>query len=114
MDALAAHGEAQNCGCFALTLPDGRALWARPDRSCRSSLPCCAFFSWTATDRYIARLIAVPLIGTLILSAMLLVLEKMVRLFDFVATEGGPVSVVFRMLANLIPGISVARHSRSA
>lgn len=61
------------------------------------------FFSWTATDRYIAKLIAVPLIGTLILSAMLLVLEKMVRLFDFVATEGGPVSVVFRMLANLIP-----------
>jgi lipopolysaccharide export system permease protein len=61
------------------------------------------FFSWTATDRYIARLIAVPLIGTLVLSAMLLVLEKMVRLFDFVATEGGPVSVVWRMLANLIP-----------
>ncbi len=44
-----------------------------------------------------------PLIGTLVLSAMLLVLEKMVRLFDFVATEGGPVSVVWRMLANLIP-----------
>lgn len=61
------------------------------------------FFSWTATDRYIARLIAVPLLGTLVLSAMLLVLEKMLRLFDFVATEGGPVSVVFRMLANLIP-----------
>ena len=60
-------------------------------------------FSWTAIDRYIARLIAVPLIGTLVLSAMLLVLEKMLRLFDFVATEGGPVSVVWRMLANLIP-----------
>ena len=44
-----------------------------------------------------------PLIGTLVLSAMLLVLEKMLRLFDFVATEGGPVSVVWRMLANLIP-----------
>lgn len=44
-----------------------------------------------------------PLIGTLVLSAMLLVLEKMVRLFDFVTTEGGPVSVVWRMLANLIP-----------
>lgn len=50
-----------------------------------------------------ARLIAVPLIGTLVLSAMLLVLEKMLRLFDFVATEGGPVSAVWRMLANLIP-----------
>ncbi len=56
-----------------------------------------------AIDRYIARLIFFPMLGTLILSAMLLVLEKMLRLFDFVATEGGPVSVVWRMLANLIP-----------
>ncbi len=61
------------------------------------------FFSWTATDRYIAKLIAVPLIGTLVLSAMLLILEKMLRLFEFVATEGGPVSVIWRMLANLLP-----------
>ncbi len=43
------------------------------------------------------------MLGTLVLSAMLLVLEKMLRLFDFVATEGGPVSIVWRMLANLIP-----------
>jgi lipopolysaccharide export system permease protein len=57
----------------------------------------------TSTDRYIARLIAIPLFSTLIISAMLLVLEKMLRLFDFVASEGGPVSVVWRMLANLIP-----------
>ncbi|MBO9698391.1 MAG: LPS export ABC transporter permease LptF [Sphingopyxis sp.] len=56
-----------------------------------------------AIDRYIARLIFFPMLGTLVLSAMLLVLEKMLRLFDFVATEGGPVSVVWRMLANLIP-----------
>ncbi len=55
------------------------------------------------TDRYLARLIAVPLIGTLIVAAMLLILDKMLRLFDFVAQEGGPVSVVWRMLANLIP-----------
>ncbi|WP_137753955.1 LPS export ABC transporter permease LptF [Sphingopyxis sp. L1A2A] len=56
-----------------------------------------------AIDRYIARLILFPMLGTLVLSAMLLVLEKMLRLFDFVATEGGPVSIVWRMLANLIP-----------
>ncbi|AMG73398.1 LPS export ABC transporter permease LptF [Sphingopyxis granuli] len=56
-----------------------------------------------AIDRYIARLIFFPMLGTLVVSAMLLVLEKMLRLFDFVATEGGPVSVVWRMLANLIP-----------
>jgi lipopolysaccharide export system permease protein len=41
--------------------------------------------------------------GTLVIAAMLLVLDKMLRLFDFVAQEGGPVSVVWRMLANLLP-----------
>lgn len=56
-----------------------------------------------AIDRYLAKLIFLPMVGTLVLSAMLLVLEKMLRLFDFVATEGGPVSVVWRMLANLLP-----------
>jgi lipopolysaccharide export system permease protein len=50
-----------------------------------------------------ARTIAVPLIGTLLLAAMLLVLDKMLRLFDFVVNAGGPVSVVWRMLANLLP-----------
>ncbi len=54
-------------------------------------------------DRYVAKTIAVPLIGTLVLAAMLLVLEKMLRLFDFVVNAGGPVSVVWRMLANLLP-----------
>lgn len=54
-------------------------------------------------DRYMARLIAVPLISTLLIAAMLLVLDRMLRLFDFVATEGGPVSVVWKMLANLLP-----------
>tara|TARA_R110000787_G_scaffold3020_8_gene12061 strand:- start:82836 stop:84047 length:1212 start_codon:yes stop_codon:yes gene_type:complete len=57
----------------------------------------------TSTDRYLAKLIALPLFSTLVIAAMLLVLEKMLRLFDFVAAEGGPVSVVWRMLANLMP-----------
>ena len=55
------------------------------------------------TDRYLAKLITVPLIATLVMSAMLLLLEKMLRLFDFVVSEGGPVNVVWRMLANMIP-----------
>jgi len=54
-------------------------------------------------DRYMARLIALPLFSTLIISAMLLVLDRIRRLFEFVTTEGGPVSVVWRMLANLLP-----------
>jgi lipopolysaccharide export system permease protein len=34
---------------------------------------------------------------------MLLVLDKMLRLFQYVVDAGGPVSVVWRMLANLLP-----------
>ena len=48
-------------------------------------------------------LIFVPLMASLALAAMLLLLDKMLRLFDFVVSEGGPVNVVWRMLANLIP-----------
>ena len=44
-----------------------------------------------------------PMLGVFFIAASLLLLEKMLRLFDFVATEGGPVSVVFKMLATLIP-----------
>src|SRR5690349_20184890 len=54
-------------------------------------------------DSYLARSIAVPLIGSLILAAMLLLLDKMLRLFQYVVDAGGPVSVVWRMLANLLP-----------
>ena len=57
----------------------------------------------TALDRYILRLTVVPMIGVFILAASLLLLEKMLRLMEFVSTEGGPVTVVFRMLLNLIP-----------
>jgi len=57
----------------------------------------------TQIDRYLARLIFVPLVGTLALAAMLLLMDRMLKLFDFVVSEGGPVSIVFRMLANLIP-----------
>ena len=54
-------------------------------------------------DRYLARTIAVPLLGSLILAAMLLVLDKMLKLFQYVVDAGGPVSVVWRMLADMLP-----------
>ncbi len=57
----------------------------------------------TATDRYIFRLVLVPMLGIFALAASLLLLEKMLRLFEFVSTEGGPVNVVFEMLLNVIP-----------
>ena len=54
-------------------------------------------------DRYILRLVIVPMLGVFALAASLLMLDKMLRLFDFVAVEGGPVGVVFKMLGALIP-----------
>ncbi|RXZ64366.1 LPS export ABC transporter permease LptF [Pelagerythrobacter rhizovicinus] len=54
-------------------------------------------------DRYIFRLVILPMLGVFAIAASLLLLDKMLRLFDFVAVEGGPVDVVFKMLGALIP-----------
>jgi lipopolysaccharide export system permease protein len=54
-------------------------------------------------DRYILRSVAAPLTLALCVAAMLLLIEHMLRLFDFVLAEQGPVDVVWRMLANLVP-----------
>lgn len=56
-----------------------------------------------SVDRYIFRLVIVPMLGVFALAASLLLLDKMLRLFDFVAVEGGPIGIVFRMLGALIP-----------
>lgn len=56
-----------------------------------------------SVDRYILRLVLMPMLGVFVLAASLLTLDKMLRLFDFVATAGGPVDVVFKMLLSLIP-----------
>ena len=56
-----------------------------------------------AIDRYIFRLVLMPMLAVFIIAAMLLMLDKMLKLFDFVAAMGGPVTVVFRMLANMLP-----------
>ena len=56
-----------------------------------------------AIDRYIFRLVIVPMLGVFAIAASLLLLDKMLRLLDFVAVEGGPIGVVFKMLATMIP-----------
>lgn len=57
----------------------------------------------TRIDRYVARQVMVPLLITLGIAALLLLLERMLRIFDFVITQGGPINVVWQMLGNLIP-----------
>ncbi|MBI1364514.1 MAG: LptF/LptG family permease [Alphaproteobacteria bacterium] len=54
-------------------------------------------------DRYILRAVITPLIIALCIAGMLLLLEQMLRLFDFVLAQKGPIDVVWRMLANLVP-----------
>jgi lipopolysaccharide export system permease protein len=56
-----------------------------------------------AIDRYMARLIAIPLLANAGIMTMLLILDRIRMLLDFVTTQGGPVSVVWKMLANLLP-----------
>lgn len=58
---------------------------------------------FTATDRYIFRLVLMPMLAVFAIAASLLLLDKLLKLLDFVASEGGPVSVVFKMLANMMP-----------
>lgn len=56
-----------------------------------------------AIDRYIFRLVLMPMLAVFVVAASLLMLDKMLKLFEFVGNEGGPITVVFRMLANLMP-----------
>jgi len=54
-------------------------------------------------DIYLLKNTIVPLFATLGIAALLLLLEKMLSLFDFVINQGGPIDVVWQMLGNLMP-----------
>ena len=58
---------------------------------------------FSTVDRYLIRLIAVPLISTLLIAMLLLVLDQIKRLFDFITVTGGPLQVMWRMLVDLLP-----------
>jgi lipopolysaccharide export system permease protein len=49
------------------------------------------------------RQIVTPLFVTLAIAAVLLLLERMLKIFDLVVNQGGPVAVVWKMLGALIP-----------
>lgn len=81
----------------------GRHFRARADTFHTSFVRRCVFQSIPKIDRYIFRLVITPMLGVFALAATLLLVDKMRRLFDFVAVEGGPVAVVFKMLGALVP-----------
>lgn len=53
--------------------------------------------------RYLLRLLAKPLLATLLVVLPALLMERLLRLFDLLAGTGGPVSSVARLLVYLVP-----------
>ena len=54
-------------------------------------------------DKYVLKLIAIPLMVSLIVATALLLLDEILRLFDFVLNENGPFYVVWEMLVTQLP-----------
>lgn len=54
-------------------------------------------------DRYILNQTLKPLAASLVVVLIALLMERLLRLFDLLATHGGPFDLVVRMTANLIP-----------
>lgn len=61
-------------------------------------------------DLYILKRVALPLLATVGVAMAALLLERLIRLLDLFANRGGPMNIVLKMLANLVPhylGIAV-------
>lgn len=61
-------------------------------------------------DYYILKRVALPLAATVGIAMAALLLERLIRLLDLFANRGGPMNIVLKMLANLVPhylGIAV-------
>lgn len=54
-------------------------------------------------NRFVLTSILVPFFGTMAVAIFLLTTDQMLRLFNFVVNENGPISLVFMMLGNLLP-----------
>ncbi|MGE0422121.1 MAG: LptF/LptG family permease [Reyranellaceae bacterium] len=60
---------------------------------------------WSATvlDRYVLARTLMPLSATLLIALLALLLERMVRIMDMLVNQGGPIVLVLKLLANLVP-----------
>lgn len=57
----------------------------------------------TRLDRYLVRGMIVPFLATMVIAVMLLLLDQMLKLFNFVVNEAGPVDVVWQLLLHQVP-----------
>ncbi len=61
-------------------------------------------------DLYVLKRVSLPLLATVGIAMAALLLERLIRLLDLLANRGGPMNIVLKMLANLVPhylGIAV-------
>lgn len=61
-------------------------------------------------DLYILKRVSLPLLAAVGVAMAALLLERLIRLLDLFANRGGPINIIFKMLANLVPhylGIAV-------
>ncbi|HEY1383405.1 MAG TPA: LptF/LptG family permease, partial [Dongiaceae bacterium] len=54
-------------------------------------------------DRYILKRVTWPLAAAILIGMAALLLERLIRLLDLFANRGGPLTLILRMLGNLVP-----------
>jgi lipopolysaccharide export system permease protein len=54
-------------------------------------------------DRYMLKRVCWPLAGAIVIGMAALLLERLIRLLDLFANRGGPLTLILKMLGNLVP-----------
>jgi lipopolysaccharide export system permease protein len=60
-------------------------------------------FRLSLIDRYMLKRVCWPLAGAIVIGMAALLLERLIRLLDLFANRGGPLTLVLKMLGNLVP-----------
>jgi lipopolysaccharide export system permease protein len=60
-------------------------------------------FRLSLIDRYMLKRVLWPLAGAIVIGMAALLLERLIRLLDLVANRGGPLTLILKMLGNLVP-----------
>lgn len=60
-------------------------------------------FQLSLIDRYMLKRVCWPLAGAIVIGMAALLLERLIRLLDLFANRGGPLTLILKMLGNLVP-----------
>src|SRR5574338_614258 len=60
-------------------------------------------FHLTLIDRYMLKRVTWPLAAAILIGMAALLLERLIRLLDLFANRGGPLTLIMKMLGNLVP-----------